>query len=128
MIVLDASVLIAHLDAADEHHDRATALLFDLADEPLVASPISIAEALVAPARAGELARARAAVVDLGVTALPLGEDAPASLATLRATTGLKLPDCCVLQAAEHVHAGVATFNDRLAAVARDRGVRVRDR
>ena len=27
MIVLDASILIAHLDASDSHHDRAEVLL-----------------------------------------------------------------------------------------------------
>lgn len=30
MIVLDACVLIAHLDAVDAHHDRATRLLASL--------------------------------------------------------------------------------------------------
>jgi predicted nucleic acid-binding protein len=48
-------------------------------------------------------------------------------LAALRAGTGLKLPDCCVLQAAEQAHAGIATFDDRLAAAARELGVDVRD-
>jgi predicted nucleic acid-binding protein len=44
-------------------------------------------------------------------------------LAGLGAATGLKLPDCCVLLAAEQVDGAVATFDDRLAAVARERGV-----
>lgn len=33
MIVLDASVLIAHLDATDAHHDRACELLLLAADQ-----------------------------------------------------------------------------------------------
>lgn len=126
MIVVDASVLIAHLDAADPHHERATALLHDAADEPLVASPVTLAEVLVGPARTGQLDRATSAVDQLGVTAAPLGDDAPIRLASLRAATRLNLPDCCVLLAAEQAQGEVATFDDRLAAAARERGLVVR--
>ncbi len=128
MIVLDASVLIAHLDAADAHHERATALLAGSADEPLGASPLTLAEVLVAPARAGQLDRATAALSQLGATAIGLDEDASARLAVLRAGTSLKLPDCCVLLAAEQTHAVVAAFDERLAATASERGFVVRDR
>lgn len=38
---------------------------------------------------------------------------------------GLKLPDCCVLFAAEQVAGSVATFEDRLAGAARARGLEV---
>lgn len=126
MIVLDACVLIAHLDATDAHHACASALLLDAADEPLGASPLSLAEVLVGPARAGQLDRATAALYQLQVTSVLLGEDAPARLAVLRAGTSLKLPDCCVLLAAEQTHAVVATFDDRLATEARQRGFVVR--
>ncbi len=57
MIVLDASVLIAHFDADDAHHRRATGLLVSLVDEEFGASPISLAEVLVGPVRAGQLDR-----------------------------------------------------------------------
>ncbi len=127
MIVLDASVLIAHLDAADAHHERAGALLLDIADEPLGASPLSLAEVLVGPARAGQLDRATAVLRQLHVTGVRLGEDAPTRLAVLRVGTGLRLPDCCVLLAAEQTHGAVATFDARLAAAARERGFVVRD-
>jgi predicted nucleic acid-binding protein len=126
VIVLDANVLIAHLDATDAHHDRATSLLVDLADEPLAASPITIAEVLVGPVRAGRLDRATAALRQLEVATVDLGVDAPTRLAVLRAGTRLRLPDCCVLQAAEQAQAAIATFDDRLAAAARERGVDVR--
>lgn len=122
MIVLDASVLIGHLDRADAHHDRAQELLLQVADQDLAASTITLAEVLVAPARARQLDRATAALHELRVRSVSLGEDAHVRLATLRAGTGLKLPDCCVLLAAEQVHAAVATFDDRLAAASRDRG------
>ena len=77
MMVVDASVLIAHLDATDAHHDRASSLLMDLADEPLAASPITVAEVLVGPVRAGQLDRATAALAQLQVTTVDLRADAP---------------------------------------------------
>lgn len=126
MIVLDASVLIAHLDTSDALHDRAFALLAALADEPFAASPITLAEVLVGPARAGRLDRAAAALRALEVAPVPLDGEAPARLAMLRAGTGLKLPECCVLLAAERAAAGMATFDLRLAAAAGERGLVVR--
>lgn len=126
MIVLDASVLIAHLDATDVLHERAGTLLHHAADEALAASPITLAEVLVGPARAGKVDLGTALLHDLDVTSVPLVDDAPARLAVLRAGTGLKLPDCCVLLAAEQTHGEVATFDDRLATAAHERGLATR--
>ena len=126
MIVLDASVLIGHLDGNDSHHRRARELLEVSAASPLGASPISLAETLVAPARAGQLDVAREALVRIGVTELSFDEDAAARLAALRATTGRKLPDCCVLLAAQDNAGAVATFDKDLARAARDLGLGVR--
>lgn len=126
MIVLDASVLIAHLDADDAHHQRAEALLLATADEDWGASPLSIAEVLVGPARAGQLDLANAALHQLEVTTIAFDEGSPSRLAALRAATGLRLPDCCVLMAAEQAHGAVATFDVRLADAAREGGVIVR--
>ena len=127
MIVLDASVLIAHVDDADVHHDRAVELLLRAGDEELRASRLSLVEFLVGPARAGQLELATAALRSLEVASVGLEEDAPASLAQLRAVTGLRLPDCCVLLSAEQTQGAVATFDDPLAAVARGRGISVWD-
>lgn len=65
VIVVDASVLIAHFDAGDAHHERAETLLLAVADEPLAASPLTLAEVLVGPARAGRLDAATAALRQL---------------------------------------------------------------
>lgn len=126
MIVLDASVLIAHLDATDVHHERAGAILRDAVEEPLGASPITLAEVLVGPARTGQVERGTAVLHELHVTSVRLLDDAPARLAVLRADTGLKLPDCCVLLAAEQTRGAVATFDDRLANAASEQGLAVR--
>jgi len=126
VIVLDASVLIAHLDASDVHHDRADELFSDLAGEPIGASLLTLAEVLVGPARAGQLDRGTALLHQLDVESVHLDDDAPVRLAALRAGTKLKLPDCCVLLAAEQTHGGVATFDDRLARAAIQHGFVVR--
>lgn len=126
MIVVDASVLIAHLDENDALNDRALDALLAIAEKTLGCSPITLAEVLVGPARAGRLRDARTAVTDLGVSEIPLGQDAAARLAGLRADTALKMPDCCVLLAAEDARAeAVLTFDGRLARAAEQRGLPV---
>ena len=130
MIVLEASVLIAHFDATDCHHDRAGELLLLAADQaqPLGASPMTLAEVLVGPARAGRIDQAGAALSQLGMCQVDLPPDTAVRLATLRAATALKLPDCCVLLAADQAADAVATFDDRLADAARSRGLALWDR
>ena len=116
MIVVDASVLIAHLDERDALHARAGDALLAAADRRLGGSPITLAEVLVGPARRDRLDAARAAVAELDVEEIALGEDAPVRLAALRAGSGLKMPDCCVLLAAQDSGAeAVLTFDDALA-------------
>ncbi len=117
MIVLDASVLIAHADEHDAHHGQAVDLLDETSD-PLGASPITLSEVLVRPVRDGILERAQQYIADLGVEPIGLGDDAPMRLAVLRAETGLRLPDCCVLLAAQQTQGSVLTFDDRLARIA----------
>lgn len=50
----------------------------------------------------------------LGVDELALGENAPGRLAQLRTDVGLKLPDCCVLLAAQDYDARIASFDTDL--------------
>lgn len=118
MIVLDASVLIAHLDSSDAHHEQAEQALAAVGDEEWGAATVTLAEMLVGPARSGRLDDATAALRTLCVGEIPFGPAAPTWLATLRARTGLRLPDCCVLLAAEDVTGTVLTFDERLRAAA----------
>jgi predicted nucleic acid-binding protein len=128
VIVLDATVLIGHLNPQDAHHTRATELLagFDV-DEELGASVVTLAEAMVGPARAGEeyLTLARQAIRQLGIAEIGWGDDAAVRLATLRATTRLKMPDCCVLAAAEQWGGPIASFDAALATAACASGMTV---
>jgi predicted nucleic acid-binding protein len=124
VIVLDASVLIAHLDERDALHARAEEALERAASEPLGCSSITLAEVLVGPARHGQLSAAQAAVAELEVQEIPLGPDAAVRLATTRAEVGLKLPHCCVLLAAQEAAAhAILTFDDALARVAEQSGL-----
>lgn len=123
MIVLDASVLIAYLDREDHLHDRAEALLAREIDDDFGVSPLSLAEVLVAPAREDRLDAVRHALADLDVQELPLPDDAAVRLAALRAGTRLKMPDCCVLLAAEDQRSRLASFDERLVAAAEQAGL-----
>jgi predicted nucleic acid-binding protein len=125
VIVLDASVLIAPLDATDSHHQRADRLLAASGSETLSASVVTLAEVLVGPSRTGAVDRALAALEQLAVLAVPIEPATPVRLALLSAETGLTLPDCCVLLAAAESGAAVATVDDRLAAAATSRGLRL---
>jgi predicted nucleic acid-binding protein len=125
-LVLDASAVIAHLDRQDSHHEAMEGLLLEAVGHELMASPITLAEVLVGPTRVGQLDRALRALRSLAVQPVTLAEDGPVRLATLRAQTGLKLPDCCVLLAAACASADVVTFDDRLATAGRALGFGVR--
>ena len=125
MIVLDASVLVAHLNGSDRHHARAQHLLEAQNREAWGASSVTLAETLVYPARAGRLEEAEAVLVGLDVRELPLGGGAPGRLAEIRARVGLKMPDCCALLAAQNNEAAIATFDAELDSAARELGVEV---
>ncbi len=125
MIVLDASVLIAHFDTSDAQHDRAIKALLSTGSAKLGASIVTIAECLVGPARAGRLDQTRAALRDLEVAELGLPSDSSTALAQLRAQTNLRLPDCCILLCAQRERASLLTFGDRLAKRATDVGVKL---
>ena len=121
MIVLDASVLIAYLDGTDALHEAADTLLRATIDPAFGASPLTLAEVLVGPARTGRVAAVQQALADLEVHEIPLPIDSAARLAHLRADTGLKMPDCCVILAAEDRRSRLASFDDRLVRAAEDR-------
>ena len=125
MIVLDASVLIGHFEPADAHHDDASALLKEHSFEPFAASVITLAEVYTGAARAGRSDRLQQLLAQLQIESVDLPAGAALRLGELRATTKLKMPDCCVLFTAEQHSAAIATFDDTLAARARDLGLTV---
>lgn len=126
MIALDASVLIAHLNPADTHHQAATTLLLGSAPGQLLVHTVTLAEVLVGGVRIGQGASMRDDLHAAGIAIAPHDDDESLRLAEVRAASGLKLPGCCVLDVAVHHQATLATFDDALAAAARRLGVPVR--
>jgi predicted nucleic acid-binding protein len=124
VIVLDASVIIGHLDAGDAHHEASTALLLAVAADDLTVHPLTLAESLVSAARADRITEVVADLERLRIRQLAGDIDQPVRLAVLRATTRLKLPDCVVLDTARQTGATLATFDDTLRAAAAELGVR----
>ena len=100
LTILDASILLAHLDDTDAHADAAQAILSE-ADE-LAASTLTLAEVLAGAARVGRLDEQLEALSDLMIAEVTIERGAASTLARLRADTGLRMPDCCVLRGAEH--------------------------
>ncbi len=125
VIVLDARLLIAYLDADDSQHEAAETLLAREVDDDLAANPLTLAEVQEVPARDGRLDLVLSVLRELDVQALPFPPDTAIRLAQLRAVTRLKMPDCCVLLTAEDAGARVASFDDRLAQAAEDRDLPV---
>jgi predicted nucleic acid-binding protein len=122
LTVLDASILLAHLDDTDRHTEAAETILAE-ADE-LAASTITLAEVLVGAARAGRLDEQLEALFALKISELPVERGAAAQHARLGVETGLRMPDCCVLHAAVTAGAdALATRDDRLSRAAAERGL-----
>lgn len=125
MITLDASLLIAHLNPHEVHHRAATELLREAGAKPLLIHSINLAEILVGGVRIG---RGREMLEDLralGVIVADRVDEEAMRLALLRVETGLKLPDCCALDAAVTTESTLATFDRALAGAARSRGIAV---
>lgn len=125
MIALDASVLIAHLNPIDSHHSAATAILLAATPGSMLVHTVTMAEVLVGAVRVGRGAALRDDLLAAGIELAPHDPDEPLRLAELRATTGLKMPDCCALDVAAHHQAELATFDAALTSAARHRGVPV---
>lgn len=125
MIVVDASVLIAFLDDRDEHHAKAREIV--ARRDSFGVHMLTLAETLVHGVRADRFDEMATAITAVGIHELERLSAEPRTLARLRVETGLKLPDCCVLMAAEATGGALATFHTRLATAAVQRRVRVID-
>lgn len=119
MMIVDANVLIAHIESTDANNKRAIELLRAAGLKGLAISSVTLGEVLVRPIRSGCLNETLAELRKLHLNEVGLGKYAAIRLALLRAETNLKMPDCCVLLAAEDGDAtGILTLDDRLRASA----------
>jgi predicted nucleic acid-binding protein len=103
LIALDASVLIALLDADDRHHQTARAALDAHAEDDLRIPAHTLAEALVHPIRAGKEREARRLIAALEVAVDAVDEPIAVAAAKLRARHGraLRMPDALVIAYAD---------------------------
>ena len=125
MIAIDASVLIAHLNPADPHHHLATQILLAASPGQMLVHAITLAEVLVGGVRVGQGLSMRNDLHAAGIVVAPSDDQESLRLAELRVNTGLKLPDCCVLDVAMRNRANLATFDEALASEARKLGLTV---
>ena len=123
MIAVDASVLIGHLTPHDAHHAAATEILLNAAPGSMLVHPLTLAEVLVGGVRVGRGCAMRDDLEAAGISVVAPDAGEPLRLAELRVSTGLKLPDCCVLDVALRSASSLATFGEALAAGARRRGI-----
>ena len=123
LVVLDASVVIAFLDATDAHHARAVAALSARRTDELVVPASVYAETLVRPFREGAAAVAKVErfYADFAIRIEPLTPDVARRAAELRSRrAGLKLPDAIVLATGESLSAAaILTADDEWSRVSR---------
>ncbi len=125
MIVLDASVLVALVNADDSHHAWAVDFFTQTVAEDLCMSTLTLAEVLVHPTRRGVDAAFMANIAGLDLKVTPLEAESSSALAAVRSKSGLKMPDAAVLHTALAQAAALATLDDQLAAQARNYNLRV---
>jgi predicted nucleic acid-binding protein len=125
VITLDASVVIAHLDPHDPHHQAAAEYLRGSAAEEWVIHSLNLAEVLVGGVRAGRGQEMLADLEAIGLRVADRLDGESLRLANLRASSGLKLPDCCALDTALSTASTLATLDDGLAKAGRQRHVTV---
>ncbi len=119
MITLDASVVIAHLYLQDPHHEAASGFLRASADEEFIIHSLNLAEVLVGGVKIGRGQEMLTDLEAIGIRVAGRQDGEALRLATLRTRSRLKLPDCCALDTALTTASTLATFDDALAAAAR---------
>ena len=123
MIVLDANVVIAFLDANDPHHEASLDLLERHFVDGFGCSVLTVAEALVHPSRVDRQDAALASLTRIGVQRIPLDASDAIALAEVRSTYRLRMPDAVALFTAMQFGWELATFDAGLAAAAQQAGV-----
>jgi predicted nucleic acid-binding protein len=114
LIVLDAGVLIAHLDPADAVHTQASQAFLTHASDDLRLPASAYAETLVDPARRGRLEEAREQIASLQLEIVPIDGRLAERAAKLRARErSIRLPDALVLACGEELDADVILTADR---------------
>jgi predicted nucleic acid-binding protein len=123
VIILDANVLIGFLDADDPHHAASVDLLERRFVDGFGSSVLTVAEALVHPTRVDRQDAAMASLLSIGVRVIELVSSDAASLAGVRNTYRLRMPDAVALHTALSTASELASFDDALIGAAERAGV-----
>ena len=123
MIILDANVLIAFLDEQDPHHRDSKDLIEANFVEGFGVSAVTLAEALVYPAKAGKEDRALFSIRRLGVKTIGVEPGDAIPIARLRANHAIRMPDALVLHCALTTGSRIATFERGLTNAAHEAGL-----
>lgn len=121
-LALDASVVIALLDGADAHHERAVAELSRREGDPpdLLIAATAYTETLIRPLRDGYGDTVERFLERGPVEVVPIDRSVARAAARLRADhASLRLGDALVLATAHAREAELLTFDERLGRIAR---------
>ena len=114
LVVLDAGVVIAALDASDGNHAAAVAALREHARDDVRIPASALAEALVSPSRRGVVDEVREVIASLGLSVVPLDEDIAVLASALRARRRtVRLPDALVAATGAALAADAILTTDR---------------
>jgi predicted nucleic acid-binding protein len=125
VIVLDANVLIGFLDANDPHHSASLDLLERRFVDGFGSSVLTVAEALVHPTRVGRQDAAMASLTRIGVQVIAIDAVDAITLASVRNTYRLRMPDAVTLHTAIRSGSELASFDDALIIAAENAGVSI---
>ena len=125
MIVCDANVLIGYLDDTDSHHSGVKRFVEENFVEGFGASVLTLAEALVHPAKHNKEVRSEVALRRIGMRFLHLEASDAIGLARLRSTHEVRMPDAVVVHTAMVTGSKLATTDRALARVAAEAGLSV---
>ena len=123
--MLDASALIALFSKDQSHHQWALDLFLTISHWQFQMPSLTLAEAMVHPARLQKLTQFGDAISALDINISDIEASTAMQIASIRADTALKMPDAVVLNQALNVGASIATTDHNLARVARDKQVGV---
>jgi len=125
VVVLDASALIALVSSNEPHHEWALEMFLETSSFDLQMTCLTQAEVMVHPQRANKIEKFLKLIAGLNLEITPIEAADASQLASIRATTNLKMPDAVIVSQAMKVNGSIATTDQTLAQVARSKGVGV---